>query len=130
MNMLFSILKFEKYQEGYTCCCCYPKCNKKIYLHLQPPSSFGVMKYASRRNIMKNIPIPMLDSKEYLPDKILPITPAVSVYLAASPKILPIIFLRSLFMILFHPLSFGLCHFMIVEGHHIPPSGSRRFPHL
>ncbi len=42
----------------------------------------------------------MLDNKKYLPDRKLPITPAVNVYLAASAKIMPMTFRRSLFIIM------------------------------
>lgn len=63
---------------------------------LTPFSSFGVIKYANKANATKDIPSIMLDNKEYFPAKKLVITPAVSVYLAASAKILPITFLLSL----------------------------------
>lgn len=97
---LFSILEFKDCQEYDTCEYCNSKHEIKTF-HNYSSLSLGVIKYANERN-MKNVTPNMMPTVIMnLPDIMLPMTPAVRVYFAASAKIVPIIFRLSLFTFCF-----------------------------
>lgn len=97
MSMFFSFLYLKDYEEDYTGQCCHAENNIQSFHIYSSMSSFGVIKYASSVKAVKDILTTILKKRDISPVIKLPIAPAVSVYLAASANITPIILRRPLF---------------------------------
>lgn len=98
MAVPFSVLNLESYKKNNSCQHRNPKHNVKSF-HGYSSLSFGVTKYANTANSKNAEPSEIPTDSRIFPDNMLPITPAVRVYLAASANIFAITFLLSLFTI-------------------------------